>query len=248
MSKLVRLYPRAWRDRYEEEFLALIAERPPTAGDLLDTVRGAIDAHLHPQSGGAPQPWTHRLPGLFAATAGAAWAGLYLYVALWADPSFGWGSLLGLFLVGTMLSLPGDYMAAHGRQIASALGTLAASLVLAKIAGWNVVGLGLVVIAYAIAICGPLTLAAIRAGIGARGRWLLLGGAVAMPIAVTLAISVLQALTDVVVIAEGSTQPFGAMVPYGLAWLFVGVRMTVRGAPTIIDPPLIPNEPEVSAA
>ena len=37
MSRLVRLYPRAWRDRYEEEFLTLLAERPPTFADLVDT-------------------------------------------------------------------------------------------------------------------------------------------------------------------------------------------------------------------
>ena len=52
MSRLVRLYPKAWRDRYEEEFLTLLAERPPTFADLLDTVRGAVDAHLNPQARG----------------------------------------------------------------------------------------------------------------------------------------------------------------------------------------------------
>ena len=41
MSRLVRLYPQAWRDRYEDEFIALLEERPPTPGDRLDIVRGA---------------------------------------------------------------------------------------------------------------------------------------------------------------------------------------------------------------
>ena len=49
MSALVRLYPAAWRARYEEEFLALLEAWPPTAGDRFDIVRGAIDARLHPQ-------------------------------------------------------------------------------------------------------------------------------------------------------------------------------------------------------
>lgn len=53
MTRLVSLYPRDWRDRYEEEFLTLFAERPPTAGDRLDVVRGALDAHLHPQVPGS---------------------------------------------------------------------------------------------------------------------------------------------------------------------------------------------------
>jgi hypothetical protein len=53
MSRLIALYPATWRARYEDEFLALLAERPPrTIGERLDIVRGAIDARLHPQLGG----------------------------------------------------------------------------------------------------------------------------------------------------------------------------------------------------
>jgi hypothetical protein len=49
MSKLLHLYPRSWRDRYAEEFVALLSERPPSLADRLDIVRGAIDARLQPQ-------------------------------------------------------------------------------------------------------------------------------------------------------------------------------------------------------
>jgi hypothetical protein len=58
MSALVRLYPAAWRDRYEEEFLAVLEARPPTVGDRFDIVRGAVDARIHPQvrRPDAPQP------------------------------------------------------------------------------------------------------------------------------------------------------------------------------------------------
>lgn len=49
MSRLLGLYPRPWRDRYEAEFLALIGERPPSLFERIDVVRGALDAHLHPQ-------------------------------------------------------------------------------------------------------------------------------------------------------------------------------------------------------
>lgn len=41
---LVWLYPRAWRRRYETEFLALLEERW-SIWDTFDVVRGAIDAH-----------------------------------------------------------------------------------------------------------------------------------------------------------------------------------------------------------
>ncbi len=49
MSRLMRLYPAAWRERYEAEFLALLHERRATFVDLLDIVRGALDARIHPQ-------------------------------------------------------------------------------------------------------------------------------------------------------------------------------------------------------
>ena len=45
---LLRLYPRAWRDRYEDEFAVLLEQCPLSLGDLFDIIVGAIDAHLHP--------------------------------------------------------------------------------------------------------------------------------------------------------------------------------------------------------
>lgn len=57
MSALLRLYPRDWRARYGEEFLSLLAERPPDVRDRVDIVRGAIDARLRPQvRGGSIEP------------------------------------------------------------------------------------------------------------------------------------------------------------------------------------------------
>ncbi len=45
-ERLLRLYPRAWRERYGDEFLDLIGERPVRLPQLIDIVSGAIDAHL----------------------------------------------------------------------------------------------------------------------------------------------------------------------------------------------------------
>lgn len=45
---LLRLYPRAWRERYGEEFDALLAETRLTPFVACDIVIGAVDAHLHP--------------------------------------------------------------------------------------------------------------------------------------------------------------------------------------------------------
>jgi hypothetical protein len=45
-DRLLRLYPRAWRERYGDEFLALVGDRPLGFPQLIDIVSGAIDAHL----------------------------------------------------------------------------------------------------------------------------------------------------------------------------------------------------------
>lgn len=44
---LVALYPETWRERYEEEFLALLEECPLSLMSLLDVIVSALDAHLH---------------------------------------------------------------------------------------------------------------------------------------------------------------------------------------------------------
>lgn len=45
-NRLLHLYPRAWRERYGDEFLELVNDRPLNVGQLIDIVSGAIDAHL----------------------------------------------------------------------------------------------------------------------------------------------------------------------------------------------------------
>jgi hypothetical protein len=45
-SVLVRLYPARWRDRYGDEFEALLDERPLGPFDVADIILGALDAQL----------------------------------------------------------------------------------------------------------------------------------------------------------------------------------------------------------
>jgi hypothetical protein len=45
-DRLIRLYPRAWRDRYGDEFLALVGDGPLGLQQIIDIVSGAIDARL----------------------------------------------------------------------------------------------------------------------------------------------------------------------------------------------------------
>ena len=44
----LRLYPRAWRERYGDELRELTTHRPIDWRTRLDLIRGAVDAHLHP--------------------------------------------------------------------------------------------------------------------------------------------------------------------------------------------------------
>lgn len=78
MTRLVRLYPAAWRERYEVELRALLDERPPDVLDRLDIILGAIDAHLHPQRRHDPSEPAGtlgrlRLAGSVATIGGVLW-------------------------------------------------------------------------------------------------------------------------------------------------------------------------------
>lgn len=80
MSRLLRLYPRLWRDRYGEEFDALISSRPPSVVDRLDIIRGAIDARLHPQLRGPD-----RVPDRYGFVSLAGFGLLAAAVIIWAN-------------------------------------------------------------------------------------------------------------------------------------------------------------------
>jgi hypothetical protein len=97
MSRLLRLYPRAWRERYGDEFVELIREKPPTSLDTFDVIRGALDAWLHPQIVGqtpSRAPAGARLARLARAGAiagGALWiAGGLAMNSLPIDPDLGY--------------------------------------------------------------------------------------------------------------------------------------------------------------
>jgi hypothetical protein len=141
MTWLVRLYPRGWRDRYEEEFLLLLEARPPSFVDRLDILRGAVDARLHPQvrhpESPAPAPAESAPDDLVVARrlGYATLVGGALWIAAWVvavtspvvydgygphhDPSFAIPLfMLGLFLlvaglIGQLIVLPGELRVAR---------------------------------------------------------------------------------------------------------------------------------------
>jgi hypothetical protein len=244
MSRLVRLYPRAWRARYGDEFAALIAERPPTLADRIDIVRGAVDARLHPQTvvgdpEPEPQPWTHRIPGVLTLSAGVALSVAVVSIASsrngddWGDA----GTLLGLAPMLMLLSLPGDYLASYGRRIAVGIAALVACYLSARILGWGAPALILGVGGWLAVFCGLLTMAAIRARVGARGRWILVVATVLVPFGVVVLLTILRESLAVTIVPSDSPLLALTALPYGLAWLALGGRMAVRGTATMTDPP-----------
>lgn len=52
-DRLLRLYPRAWRERYGEEFLALVGESPLRPQQMIDIIAGAVDAWMSADVRGA---------------------------------------------------------------------------------------------------------------------------------------------------------------------------------------------------
>jgi hypothetical protein len=76
---LLRLYPARWRDRYGEEFAAVLAERTLGPFDVADTLLGALDAHLHLRGLGAASEhrkgfaMTLRIGGYAAIVGGVLW-------------------------------------------------------------------------------------------------------------------------------------------------------------------------------
>lgn len=78
-SRLLRLYPASWRARYGDEMLAVLDARPPGPRERLDLVRGALDAHLHPDR----PSW---LPAYASLAGGAMWTSGALVVLGQAAP------------------------------------------------------------------------------------------------------------------------------------------------------------------
>jgi len=131
MTLLLSLYPRESRERYEDEFLALLEARPPDAHDRVDIIRGAIDARLHPRAdvGGSLAP-PAPIP----------------YDGPWRARSAGWVTFAGglLYVVTFLLAINGPLVEDGGkvyRDGSSGIPTLFLAVALLTIGIWTVVAM-----------------------------------------------------------------------------------------------------------
>lgn len=244
---LLRLYPTDWRERYGGELAILLETRPLTVAVAFDLARGAVDAHLHPGLVGAsPQPFTHRLPGLLALTAGVLWIWFYVNVSQ-IGPDGEWGDAIGYAVLLMFLSSPGEYLGAHRRRIAVVVGAIIAGAVIGRFLPWDLSGGTLNTVAgvasFVLLGTGMLTLAAIRAGVGPRARWVLALASVPIPVGAAVAILGGFGPGD----PGGMPAMIAGLLPYGVAWAVIGLRMTIRGSRSLPDDPLTPPAAEVSS-
>jgi hypothetical protein len=188
-SDLVRLYPRAWRARYEDEFLALLEAAPGTRRDRLDILRGALDAHLHPA-----QP--SLVPGLSAVLGGGLWILGSAPIAALPTPPDWPGYLLDslplaiVAVAALAIAVVGAWLREDGRGgiLGRRLGRAGVVLALVGHIAWA----GALVAALAGLVYGPpIAIASTVAGLGtvlvglalaAAGDWLLGGLVIVAPV------------------------------------------------------------------
>jgi hypothetical protein len=233
MSNLVRLYPAAWRERYEEEFLVVLETRPPTFGDRFDILRGAVDARLHPQvrrSAEAPVPTDERAAdlviarrlGIGAIIGGAIWVAAWCFaingpVVGYGDSSYRDGQAaiplyllaVGLLvggLVGELILLPST---ARLARVGAILGI--PFLILWTLSPWSLPE-------FLAMIAALLTL-----GIGAiRAKaWGRLTGAIVVGSLIVLSLVVVPAFSGLLPLPQEAGMVFAAVLG-GLIWLGVG--------------------------
>jgi hypothetical protein len=218
MSRLVALYPRAWRDRYEVEFLALMADRSQTPRDRFDVLRGAVDARLHPQLRPSPSVEPDRgrtLPvgAALAVLAGVLWMATGLsFAGSPIDPYLGykqtdWGGLLAvggaLFAGLTGIVVTPDLPGRH--RMASIAAMTAVCGALGMLLPWPIWALG-----FFAAIIGGI-------GFGIATVSRLAGSGILLAVACVVALGF-------------NTEDSRALllVPLGLAWIGVGIVLAVR--------------------
>jgi hypothetical protein len=221
MTRVIRLYPRAWRDRYEAELVDLLASRGPSVSDRLDLIRGALDAwrnpHLVALREAPPEtnrPWG---PGAILAALGGGLLAIAGGIGMQASPVIPWlgykdsGTAVAILVVGLVLTAVAAVRVAWspGSRRAGRLAALSMLIAaLTMIAPWPILIVGF--FAY---VAAAIAFALIR--------WLGDGEPLVGLVAPgTLALLALNTEDERALLA----------IPFGLAWIVVGASLARRHA------------------
>jgi hypothetical protein len=208
----LRWYPRAWRERYEDEVLALLEAHPLRPSDRLDLVRGAIDAHLHPLLPSV-------VPAAAALLAGAGWTITAVGAAVQPAPPDWPGYLAG--------TLPTGVLAATAALFATAAPLLRGPDRRGRLA-W---------LEWAVAIGGPsalviaLLVAFLGGPYGAVTGAALSGAGVATVLVGAIRWRAGDGSIGIGLLVAGVAM----LIPNHLAWLLVGGSWTALGLWLLVD-------------
>lgn len=247
VALLLRLYPARWRDRYGDEFEALLLERTLGPFDVLDVALGALDAHLHLRGLGAASEhrkgftMSLRTGGYAAILGSLVWLAGYLANLL--DGSDEAWPTSGIILAGALLLLVGiaglsafaarrDPGLAWAAFLTPAIGTgmmvvgLIAMAVFRERAPFDAWGLAMLGLITLLVGSGLYAVVSWRTGPLSRVGTMLLGlaGALAIPMAV-------------IVVTLWETQPLAASATLGIfvaftaGWLLEGIAAVKADRP-----------------
>jgi hypothetical protein len=222
MSALLRLYPRSWRERYEREFLGLLEARPPSLGDRVDIVRGAVDARLNL---GAPHETdrSSRVTAAAAIAGGSLWVawllvGIRNFDALETDP---------LQTAGRFLSLVAGLTLAAG-HVSLGLASMGRMRLWGAVAA-SIATIGFVITAFGAGSAAPIALggsAALAAAVGGRTLHTLVAA-----LWLAAIVGVFGAFAGLAATQWEDPSVMLQAVPYGIVWILIGGTIAVRGLP-----------------
>ena len=222
MSALIRLYPHAWRERYEPEFLALLEARPPSVRDRIDIIRGAIDARTESSSPRESNRHT-RIAAGSAIAAGALWI-VWLLTSMEAFGRFDEESVRDM---GRIVSLFAG-LAAVASHVS--LGIVS----LDRMRGWGGPAAAIAAIGFMLTSFGGGG-AALVALVGSIGLATAVGGRTIPTIVAVLWVvataGVFAAFNGLVRTQWTDPTVLYQAVPYGLVWILIGTTIAMRGVP-----------------
>jgi hypothetical protein len=239
-SLLVRLYPASWRDRYGDEFEALLDERPLAPFDVADILLSAFDAHLRRVGSAATGDhfrgvrMTLRNGGIAAIAGGGLWL-ISLAGASATQGAQPWIGLFVLALCALVVAIIG-LSAEQGRRqpsliwvavalpvigaIVSVIGwvgmaTLGDEPFIAGVSAWNVWALGSLMV---IIGSGLFAVASLRVRTLSRGGTALLAAGALTAVASLLGIAFVEAFGD-----SGSLIGSFGILAFAAGWVWLGV-------------------------